>query len=384
MNIQMIGAALNVEAKAGAVAAPRKRREIEAAWRQHDPWQGRVPFEVKGRLAACKRALTAAAERIEGHLSPHHRLLAACIKRRGLSRQRAVAALRMALPGAAVTGSRDCIEVRWLNGRDHLIVDTTDPSELQDAVCVHIALLWREPNGTVTFHLNYLLEVPDHAAARFLQRAPAADLQAALFEAARNFSAADRADVWFALVNRLTIYLAAGPGAFAADVISGKIEDSGKRLVFARARTWLADAMLERKQTPLKPAGAADCTVAAMLLAFAREATPSAAPALRPNGPPRPGVGADDALPRSLALASERGAAAPGLASGTAGGRPNVLGPGAAPAGSRDRPRGHSPPGWPRAGAAAAAGGLFWRGSRLGRVLGRTKRGGGRQALGLG
>jgi hypothetical protein len=292
MNIQMmIGATLSAETKAGGVADPRKRREVEAAWRQHDPWQGRVPFEVKCRLHEFKRALSAAAQRVEDHLSPHDPLLAACIRRRGLSRQRAVAALRAALPGAVVSGSRDCIEVRWLAPRRHLIIDTEHPGELQDGVCVHIALLWREPNGAVTFHLNYLLEVPDHAAARFLQRAPAADLRAALFAAASAFTAADQQDVAFALVRRETIYLISGPGCFACDVIAGRIKDTGRRLVFARARTWLNDEMLDQEQLPLKPAPTPDCTVAAMLLAIAREATAAPAPTLRPNSPPRSGVG---------------------------------------------------------------------------------------------
>jgi hypothetical protein len=295
--LQMIEATLTIESKAAAAADPRKRREVEAAWRQHDPLQGRVTFDAKCRLAECKRALTASARRVERHLDPQDRLLAAPIKRRGLSRQRSLTALQAALPGATVIGSRDCIEVRWLNVRSHLIVDTDDPGELQDAVCCHVALLWREPNGSVTFHLNYLLEVPDHACGRFLQRAPAADLQAALFEAASNFTAADRVDVWQALVRRDSIYLAAGPGAFACDVISGRIEDSGKRLVFARARTWLGDDMLDREQTPLKPAPAPDSTVAAMLLAIAREATPAAASTFRPDCPPGLGVGADVAHP---------------------------------------------------------------------------------------
>jgi hypothetical protein len=289
MAIQTIVSSLSVES--GMVA--RKQLEIERAWRQHDPAQGRVSFDAKCRLHEFKRTLAASAQRIEQHLSPHDRLLAACIKRRGLSRQRALLGLRTALPGAVVTGRRDCIEVRWLNCREHLIVDTENPGELQDGVCVHIALLYREPDGTVTFQLNYLLEVPDHACARFLQRAPAADLQAALFAAANSFTAADRLDVWQAMVSRDSIYLAAGPGAFACDVVSGRIKDSGTRLVFARARTWLADDMLDCEQTPLKPAPTPQCTVAAMLLAIAREATPAPAPTFRPDGPPRPRAGAD-------------------------------------------------------------------------------------------
>jgi hypothetical protein len=137
------------------------------------------------------------------------------------------------------------------------------------------------------------LECPDHACARFLERAPAADLKAALFAAASAFTVADQEDVALALVHRDTIYLASGPGAFAAEVIGGKIKDSGRRLVFARARTWLADAMLDNEQLPLKPAPTADSTVAAMVLAIARHAERAPAPTFRPDGPPsRSGVGA--------------------------------------------------------------------------------------------
>jgi hypothetical protein len=149
MNTQMIAATLSAETKAGGVADPRKRRQIESAWRRHDPAQGRVPFEAKRRLYTFKRALTASAARIERHLSPHDPLLAACIRRRGLPRQRALTALRMTLRDAVISGSKDCVEVRWLAPREHLIVDTEHPGECQDSVCVHVALLpptcWNVP-----------------------------------------------------------------------------------------------------------------------------------------------------------------------------------------------------------------------------------------------
>ncbi len=122
----------------------------------------------------------------------------------------------------------------------------------------------------MTYWANFLLECPDHAAARFLQRAPHADLHAALYEAARNFTAADAQDVWQCLASGQTIYLASGPGVFACEVINGKVKDSGHPMIFARARTWLNDTMLELEQLPLKPAPTPQSTVATMLLRIAR------------------------------------------------------------------------------------------------------------------
>jgi hypothetical protein len=292
MSMQMIAATLNAETNAGFVADPRKSREIEQAWRQHDWRQGCVPFDAKCRLADFKRALTVfgaahraasvAARPAASRLHPAARPVAATgagsiaggAARRGGHRHQGLH--RSPLAGPAQPSHHRHRASRRAAGR---------------RVRVHIALLWREPDDAVTFHLNYLLEVPDHAAARFLQRAPAADLPAALFEAASAFTSADQEDVALALVHRDTIYLSSGPGAFAADVIAGRIKDTGKRLVFARCRTWLCDAMLEVEQTPLKPAPAPDCTVAAMLLGIAREATTAAAPTLQSNSPPRLGVG---------------------------------------------------------------------------------------------
>jgi hypothetical protein len=136
--------------------------------------------------------------------------------------------LAATLKGAVVSGSRDLIEVRWLAPRKHLIVDVQHPGELQDSICVHIALMWREPSGSVTYWANFLFECPDHACGRFLQWAPDGDLHAALFEAAANFTAADAHEVQAHLprtdgrtVER-TICLRGGPGVFAANVINGK------------------------------------------------------------------------------------------------------------------------------------------------------------------
>jgi len=78
--------------------------------------------------------------------------------------------------------------------RSHLIIDPQHPGEEQDCIVVHIALFWRESRGTVAHWANWLVEVPDHAAGRFLQYAPHADLHTALFAAASCFASADNDD----------------------------------------------------------------------------------------------------------------------------------------------------------------------------------------------
>jgi hypothetical protein len=54
---------------------------------------------------------------------------------------------------------------------------------------------WTRCNRSVTCHSAWAAEVPDHAAARFLQRAAKADLRDALFAAGLAFLAADAATV---------------------------------------------------------------------------------------------------------------------------------------------------------------------------------------------
>ncbi len=81
----------------------RKHREIEHAWRRHDPRQGRVPLAAKKRLAEIKRALAPAAGVIERHLYggegfPDH-LLTDCVLKRG-------ARLHRDAPQGKVLGSR--------------------------------------------------------------------------------------------------------------------------------------------------------------------------------------------------------------------------------------------------------------------------------------
>ena len=168
----MAGTALAAGVTMSTRTELRRAREVERAWRLHDPWrQGRIPPAAKEALAVFKRGLAAPATAIETHLFAANGIpdavITDCIMRRGVARQRALARARAALPGAQLGGSRDVFEARWIVGRDHLIADAREPSELQDCVVVHVAMCWREPNGATSFFANWLLEVPDHAGGRF-------------------------------------------------------------------------------------------------------------------------------------------------------------------------------------------------------------------------
>jgi hypothetical protein len=249
--------------------------EKERSWRAHDPNQGRVPWRARRQLEVFKRSLLAPAARIEEYVALPNKLLAECLARRGIARQNAVAHLLRTLPGATINAARDVIDIRWLSPGKHLICDTESPSELQDAICVCVALLWRERDGSVTYWANYLLEAPDRATGRSLQHAPNADLAGALYAAAGAFTAADANQVCDCLRQRRSIYLPGGHGGvFAAAPINGKTKDSGRRMLFARARTWLTHRMLATDQQPLEPAAGPAQSVATMLLRLAHEGDP--------------------------------------------------------------------------------------------------------------
>jgi hypothetical protein len=134
--------------------------------------------------------------------------------------------------------------------------------ELQDCLLVCYAAAWPPTPKSIRVHSAWALEVPDHAAARLLQRAPEADLRAALFEAGLAFVAADAAVVAPRINCGAHIYLRVGPGAFVANVVGGKTPDGSRIFIFARAQTWLHHDMLGPDQTLLPSAATPESSVA--------------------------------------------------------------------------------------------------------------------------
>jgi hypothetical protein len=243
-----------------------KDREIEAGWLTHQPERAAISNEIWRQLRAWKRELLPTAAVIETLLKKEalaQSLIEPCIRKRGVGRQRKLTELRRLLPGANVRVSfKDVLEVSWLSPKTAILADPQHQGESQDCLLVCYLVAFPPTPRSVTCHSAWALEAPDHACARFLQRAPKSDLRTALFDAALAFLAADAATV-VPLVGRDTsVYLPAGQGSFACTVIGARTTDGRSSCVYARANTWLSDTMLRADQTPLPRAVTAEQTVA--------------------------------------------------------------------------------------------------------------------------
>jgi hypothetical protein len=93
----------------------------------------------------------------------------------------------------------------------------------------------------------------------FLQRSGSDDLKAALLAAGHAFMAA-HCLVLDQVNAETSIYLPAGPGAFAATIVGASA--GTRRYVYARARTWVHNNMLGQDQCLLAPAANPEDTVA--------------------------------------------------------------------------------------------------------------------------
>jgi hypothetical protein len=121
---------------------------------------------------------------------------------------------------------------------------------------------------TATFWSQWILEVPDHALGRLLQRSPQADLGDCLTEAAAGFLDAGADPIRNAAKHDHPIYLRAGDGAFLTEVISTG-DDDGSVVLYARARTYLSNTMLGASQVPIGAAADPSASVLELLLQIA-------------------------------------------------------------------------------------------------------------------
>jgi hypothetical protein len=94
-------------------------------------------------------------------------------------------------------------------------------------------------------------------------------LRAALFEVAAVFAAADFSSVVNVMVKQRSIYLPAGDGVFAGDVVRGRIEKTDKVLWYCRPRTYFTAAMMASHHRPIAAASSPDRSVAAAVLQIA-------------------------------------------------------------------------------------------------------------------
>ena len=246
----------------------RPEREIERAWLQHDPQRNAIPPEIWRRLRAIKRTFEPSSQKIKAALGDEemlNSLVKECCCRRGVARQRLLANIRRTFPGAEVRiAHRDVLEISWLTPSPPVIADPKNHNERQDCILANYCVAWPTPPFGIRLASAWSLEVPNHAAARYLQWS-GEDFRSALFEAANNFSAADVADVAPHISMGTDIYLPAGGGCFICAVIGAR-SVGGIKFLYARAATFVEQARLHADQVPLSKAASADRSVAALLL----------------------------------------------------------------------------------------------------------------------
>jgi hypothetical protein len=131
-----------------------------------------------------------------------------------------------------------------LRPRIPVLAETEDPGEQQPCVAVEYIALSRAGIGQGL----WTIELPDHALGRFLQRAPDANLDAAIEMAHVSLLTSE-------LVPG-TVHVPAGPGAFLGSILAG--QDKSLDMAVAgwfRARTWLHRDQLDDSAHFLKPVG---------------------------------------------------------------------------------------------------------------------------------
>jgi hypothetical protein len=244
--------------------------EITRSWLRHEPERDRIPSVFWRRLQALKKQFEPTSLKIKAALADEaslHRLIAQCCNRRGIARQRILADTRRSFPGAQIKiAHRDVLEISWLAPSPAVIAAPKDFGEAQDCTLCCYCVAWPTPPFGIRLCSAWSLEVPDHAAGRYLQRAgDDVDFGGALVAAANHFYGADMVEVAPHVGMNTAIYLPTGGGCFVATVVGAKA-GGGQSFLYARAVTWLDEKMLRDDQIPLRLASAADKSVAALLL----------------------------------------------------------------------------------------------------------------------
>jgi hypothetical protein len=231
-------------------------REIEKAWLAHEPERARVPREVWRDLRTFKRTIAPIADRLDAASTDRDRIKVllydyAC--KGEVGRARALAKLRKHFPLATITFPRQGIMWSWLAPRGCMLIDPEDEGEAQDALIIRYGFCWIERKRELNGYEAFSVEVPDHATARLIQRAPEINLPRVLMEAQDAFFAADMLTVSQHVVRGTPLYLRCGPGLLICRAMFGRTP-TGIEYSFAQARTWIGETMIRPDQVPVAPA----------------------------------------------------------------------------------------------------------------------------------
>jgi hypothetical protein len=233
-----------------------RESQIDRAWLQHAPEQGRIPKDVWRKVRTFKRTIAPIADRLDAAVQDRDRikgLLYDWTCKGDVGRARALAKLRKHLDLADITFPRGGIMWSWLAPRGCMLIDPKNEGEAQDAILVRYGFAWIERKRELNGYEAFSIEVPDHATARLVQRAPDVNLPRVLMEAQGAFFQADVATVSRHVAHGTALYLRCGPGLLICEAISG-ITPSKMEYWYARARTWISDSMIRPDQIPIAPA----------------------------------------------------------------------------------------------------------------------------------
>ena len=230
--------------------AAARERDIERAWRRHEPLRGRVPFAARQATTAFREGLAGDAEKIKRtYASPPFRvLLHDWALKKGIGCETARQKIVRTFTPASVDDVDGSLRLLWLEPRGPMVM-LDDPRFKQDCVLVVGALVQRTTRKNVSITSFPVLEVPDHALARLFERSPLVDAKEALIWAACAFLAADRSVVE-GVRQGATLCLPTAGGLLLTEAILIKDLKGEQRLV-ARATTFITSEMAEPDQRPV-------------------------------------------------------------------------------------------------------------------------------------
>jgi hypothetical protein len=230
------------------VSMGAREREVEVAWRQHEPLRARVPLAARRAATAFREGLADDADKIKRtYQSPSFRtVLHDWALKKGIGRETARLKILHTFTPAFVDDIGGALRLLWLEPRGPMVL-VDDPRFKQDCVLVIGAHVKRVGRKNVSVTSFPVLEVPDHALARTFERSPDVNAREALIDAACAFLTAD---VETARLRGKTLCLPAANGLILTEALLLKDLRYEPRLV-ARATTFITSAMAEPDQRPV-------------------------------------------------------------------------------------------------------------------------------------